>query len=91
MLARIGLIAFAVGSMMLFSLPRSSLADPYQAHPAFEAAIRNSSTSDSLVLITAIDDRTGKTTTGCTGASLLRGGNLRREVGNFFVGTRTSA
>ena len=73
MLGRFGSIAFAAGSMMLLGSPPSSLADPYQAHPAFEAAIRNNSLGGSLVLITAVDDRTGKTTTGCAYANLLKG------------------
>ena len=42
-----------------------------QAH--YERALSNNSTSPSFVLITIIDDRTGKTVTGCVQANFLRG------------------
>jgi len=51
----------------------TSAADPRQSQAAFEAAIRDRSTSPYIVLITVVDDRTGQTGTGCSGANLLLG------------------
>jgi TonB family protein len=49
------------------------MAEPYQPHANFVAAIQDTSTSPYVVLLTAIDDRDGQAHSGCTTANLLRG------------------
>jgi hypothetical protein len=44
-----------------------------QPQAQFEAAIRNTTSSPSLILLTVVDDRTGQSWTGCTTAGLLVG------------------
>jgi TonB family protein len=54
---------------------------PYQSRAAFETAIGNRSTSPYVVLITVIDDRTGKSQTGCTLAPFVVGALYREKWG----------
>jgi hypothetical protein len=51
-----------------------------QLQDQFEWAINKRSTSPGFVLLTAIDDRTGKSITGCTEAPFLLGA-ITRETG----------
>ncbi|HEY4212800.1 MAG TPA: hypothetical protein VGM84_15060 [Steroidobacteraceae bacterium] len=46
---------------------------PYQSPESFEAAIRDESTSPVYVLITVVDDTSGRSKTGCTTGNLLLG------------------
>jgi len=68
-------LAFALfaGLTLLIDGTSECVAGPYQPHANFEAAVRDSSTSPYVVLLTAIDDRTGEARTGCTTADLLKG------------------
>lgn len=63
------------------------VAEPYQSHANFEAAVRNSSTSPYVVLLTAIDDRTGRPSTGCTTVDLLKGAIWRETWGQSVAST----
>jgi hypothetical protein len=51
-----------------------------QPQDKFEAAIRNRSTSPSVILLTVVDDRTGRAQTGCAMAPFLLGA-IERETG----------
>ena len=59
--------------LSLILMAGTAAADPRQSQAAFETAIRDHSTSPYIVLITVVDDRTGQTSTGCSGANLLLG------------------
>jgi hypothetical protein len=58
------------------------LADAAEMQPQdkFETAIRNASTTPSVILLTVVDDRTGQARTGCAPAPLLLGA-IARETG----------
>jgi hypothetical protein len=57
-----------------------ALAEDGQPQDKFEAAIRNESSSPSVILLTVVDDRTGQARTGCAMAPFLLGA-LQRETG----------
>ena len=68
-------------SLALLSFPINrgeAETEALQPQAQFEAAIRNTSSSPSLILLTVVDDRTGKSWTGCTLAGLLVGA-IHRE------------
>jgi TonB family protein len=71
----------AVLSLVLMA--GTSAADPRQSQAAFETAIRDHSTSPYIVLITVVDDRTGWTSTGCSGANLLLGAIYIEQWGHI--------
>ena len=54
---------------------------PYQSHAAFKTAILDMSTSPYVVLITVVDDRTGRSTTGCTLGHFVVGAIFRENGG----------
>lgn len=61
---------------IIFSISALSEGDeyrPFQSQASFEAALRNTSTAPSYVLITVVDDRSGVERTGCTIANFLQG------------------
>src|SRR6267154_1835055 len=68
---------------LLFGLPGESAAQPRQSQAAFETAIRDNSTSPYVVLITVVDDRTGKSSSGCNSANLLLGAIYLEKWGSF--------
>jgi TonB family protein len=70
-------------SALSIVLPKNSAAQSLQSQAAFETAIRDESTSPYVVLITAIDDRTGQADTGCTGANLLLGAIYLEKWGSY--------
>jgi hypothetical protein len=68
-------------AVFLGGLLAASCADAQsQAAYSFDAAIHNRSMSQSVVLITAIDDRTGEQHVGCTRAAFVLGA-IRFEYG----------
>jgi len=67
---------------------QGAVALPVQDQIQYEAAIRNSSTSPSYVLVTVADDNNGQSRTGCTEANFVQGAlyremKLPREVASF--------
>lgn len=63
--------------------------EPFQSQDRFATAIRDESTSPYFVLITVVDDRTGRTTTGCTTANFLLGAIHREnDLGYDSIGVR---
>jgi hypothetical protein len=72
--ARYTSISFALAlAIFATGLSGRSTAQTRQSQAAFETAIRDSSNSPYVVLITVVDDRTGQAETGCTLATFLRG------------------
>jgi hypothetical protein len=72
--ARIASISFIFAlSIFATGLSRDSAAQTRQSQAAFETAIRDSSTSPYVVLVTVVDGRTGQAGTGCTLAPFLLG------------------
>jgi hypothetical protein len=67
--------AILIALLALALSAASSFAEtvPLQEQAQFETAIRDASTSPYLVLVTAVDDRTGVSWTGCIPAPLLKG------------------
>jgi hypothetical protein len=63
----------AFGACCVVAAPATTENPPYQSPESFAAAIRDDSTSPVYVLITVVDDNTGKARTGCT-------------LGNFLLG-----
>jgi hypothetical protein len=55
--------------------------EPFQSQAHFRVAIRDGSTSPHFILLTVVDDRTGKATTGCTLAPFLVGAIERERDG----------
>ena len=51
---------------------------PVQPQPAFDAALRDTSTSPQFVAVTVVNDESGETISGCIAASLLLGA-IHRE------------
>jgi hypothetical protein len=51
-----------------------------QPQDKFEAAVRNTSSASSVILLTVVDDRTGQARTGCAMAPFLLGA-ITRETG----------
>jgi hypothetical protein len=78
-----------LAAVTISSFP-STAEDKMQPQLKYEAAIRNDSTSPSLILLTVIDDRTGKKQTGCTRANFLVGA-IQREMGASVNGARDIA
>jgi hypothetical protein len=60
-------------SIALIAFPTFLQADEIQPQDKFEAALRDRSTSPFVILLTVVDDRAGKTRTGCVMAPFLLG------------------
>lgn len=69
-------------SVLSIGLPTQCAAQAGQSQAAFETAIRDTSTSPYIVLITVVDDRSGQVSTGCNSANLLRGAIYRERRGD---------
>jgi hypothetical protein len=54
-------------------------AAPLQDQAQFQAAVRNTSTSPSYILVTIVDDRSGQARTGCVQANFVEGA-LHRDL-----------
>jgi TonB family protein len=80
---RIGKL-FVLGlSILWIGSPGDAAAQARQSQAAFETAIRDTSTSPYVVLITVVDDRTGEVSTGCNTANLLLGAIYLEKWGSF--------
>jgi hypothetical protein len=65
-------------------MPERAVAEPIQSQSDFENAFRGQlSTSQPLVLITVVDDRTHQSRTGCTGANFLIGALILEHLGGY--------
>jgi hypothetical protein len=64
---------------LTLGLPSAVLAAPVQDQAQYKAAVRNTSTAPSYVLVTIVDDRTGQARTGCVEANAVEGA-LHREL-----------
>jgi hypothetical protein len=83
---------FVLGlSIFWFGSPTDAVAQARQSHAAFETAIRDTSTSPYLVLITVVDDRTGQVSTGCDTANRLLGAIYLEKWGSFETNDRSQA
>ena len=73
----------AIFGFLAFVSAENAAAETVQSQPDFEIAVRETSTSPYIILLTVVDDRSGQSRTGCTQAPFLLGAITMEKLGGF--------